>query len=511
VPTANNETKNKGNMLITELKTIEYLEFVKRLFRDNNYKFLLLSVARCGDNRRYFLELEEFWSSLDNLTADKILFLNFSSNINRRIETDKNYFEAEYGEIIISREIQPLKQYDLRNLSNGMYWKQSHNFFRSIKLKHLPNLEGNLNQNINESATQLLNYLDKKESDVPFIYLFDLQKGDEYFFKIEDIYVHYTNFYTFIQTIKIQIEEEERLNAEIRKYKSNINEIEYKYDLYRREDTLKRKQTQLSRIPAEINAVEMYVQNNALTDEQRYYLEAIIKRKNYELKYPLKNLFPSTNLADTNINTIILKYANKRIQTLDTDLENWITSETIKLETDRVDSQIQINELRSKIKSYNKKVNLLYNNLFANNGSINTRKMNDFKVAFTFSGENRGYVEAVAVELESKIGKGNLFYDNFFQAELARINLDVFLQDIYHNKSDFIVVFLSKTYEHKEWCGLEWRSIRDLIKRKQSDKIILVKLEDFNLDGIFSIDGYLDGSKNNPATMAELIHRRISI
>jgi hypothetical protein len=518
-------------MLITELKTIEYLEFVKRLFRDNNYKFLLLSVARYGDNKRYFLELEEFWSSLDNLTADKIVFLNFSSNINRKVETDNHYFQSIYGERIISKEIQPFRQYDLLNLFEnvsygGRYYREqieknddsSNSFLRayysslqSVRLKYLPSLEGKLNQNISESATQLLNYLDKKESDIPFIYLFDLQKGDEYFFRIEDIYVHYTNFYTFIQALKIRIEEEERLNADIRKCKKNINEIEYKYDLDRREDTLKRKLKQLNRIPAEMSAIETYIQNNELTIEQRYYLESIVKRENYELKYPLKNLFPPTNLLDTNINSIILKYSNKRIQTLETDLENWIMSETIKLETDRVDSQTQIDELRRKINGYNKEVNLLYNNLFFNNNSINNRKMNEFKVAFTFSGENRGYVEEVAVELESKIGKGNLFYDNFFQAELARINLDVFLQDIYHNKSDFIVVFLSKTYEHKQWCGLEWRSIRDLIKRKQSDKIILVKLEDFNLDGIFSIDGYLDGSKNNPTTIAELIHRRISI
>ncbi len=478
-------------MLITELKTIEYLEFVKRLFRDNNYKFLLLSVARYGDSKRYFLELEEFWNSIDNLTADKIVFLNFSS-----------------------KEILPLKQYDLLNINHNLsdyYWNKYFNFLQSVRLKYLPTLDGNLNKNISESATQLLNYLDKNESDVPFIYLFDLQKGDEYFFKIKDIYVRYANFYTFIKTIKIKIEEEERLNADIKKYKNNIDEIEYKYDLKRRENDLKRKQKQLNRIYAEMSVIEMYVQNNALTDEQRYYLESIVKRDNYELKYPLKNLFSQTNLLDININSIILKYSNNRIQTLEPDLKNWIMSETIKLETDRVDSRIQIDKLRSKIKSYNKKANLLYHELFLNNDSINNRKMNEFKVAFTFSGENRGYVEAVAVELESKIGKGNLFYDNFFQAELARINLDVFLQDIYHNKSDFIVVFLSRTYEHKQWCGLEWRSIRDMIKRKQSDKIILVKLEDFNLDGIFSIDGYLDGSKNNPTIMAELIHRRIDI
>ena len=391
--------KKNSAMLITELKTIEYLEFVKRLFRDNRYKFLLLSVARYGDNKRYFLELEEFWSSLDNLTANKIVFLNFSSNINRKVETDENYFQSIHGERIISKELQPFRQYDLLHffendsfvahykkqaeknddLSND-YRRKYYNSLQSIRLKYLPNLDGNLNQNISESATQLLNYLDKKESDIPFIYLFDLQKGDEYFFKIEDIYIHYTSFYAFIQTIKIRIEEEERFNADISEYKNDIYKIECKYDLCRREDTLKRKQRQLSYIPTEMSAIKTYIQNNVLTDEQRYYLESIVNRENYELKYPLKNLFPPTNLAKTNINSIIQKYSNKRVQTLEADLENWITSETIKLETDRIDSQIQIDELRNKINSYNKKVNLLYSELFVNNNSINNRKMNEFNL-----------------------------------------------------------------------------------------------------------------------------------
>jgi hypothetical protein len=267
----------------------------------------------------------------------------------------------------------------------------------------------------------------------------------------------------------------------------------------------------LNNIPVEISAVEMYIQKNELNNEQRYYLESIIKREDYELKYPLKNLFSQTAIANTHINSIIQKYSNKRIQTLEMDLEKWIKLETDKLTIDRDNSQISINKCKKTISDNNKKINLLYSKLFVNNNSAIIRQMNKFKVAFTFAGENRGYVEAVAVELEPKIGKGNLFYDNFFQAELARLNLDTFLQDIYHNKSDFIVVFLSKEYEHKEWCGIEWRSIRDLIKGKQSDKIILVKLEKFELDGIFSIDGYLDGCKKNPETVAELIYRRISV
>jgi len=149
-------------MLITELKTIEYLEFVKNIFRDNKYRFLLLFVARYGDYKRFFLELEEHWSSIDNLTSDKIVFLNFSSNISRKIENDEKYLIDAYSGRIVSREIQPLVNYDVRNLFENIsfagcyrreaeklentlpdydsryFWNEYHNTLQSVKLKYLP-------------------------------------------------------------------------------------------------------------------------------------------------------------------------------------------------------------------------------------------------------------------------------------------------------------------------------------------------------------------------------------
>jgi len=423
-------------MLITELDTIEYLEFVKKLFRDNEYKFLILFVARYGDNKKFFRELEEYWSSIDNLTSDKIVFLNFSSSINRSIENDKKYLIDAYGYRIVSKEIQPLINYNVQKLFESIsyagnyrrqaekendyssyYWDRYHNTLQSVRLAYLPNLNGSLNQNISESATQLLKYLHKNESDVPFLYLFDLRKNNEHFFKIDDIYFHHTNLYKFIQKLVIKIENEEKLNTDIQDCENEIRQITEKYDINKRENTLKRKQRQL--------------------------------------------------------------------------LNN------------------QIAEYEKKIICYNNMLNTIYNDLFDTKYNPIMRKIDKFIVSFTYASEKREYVEQVAKEVERIIGEGNVFYDYFYQAQLAKLDLDTTLQDIYLEKSDFIVVFLSKEYEVKEWCGLEWRAIRDLIKRKQNDKIILVKLEDFNLKGILSIDGYLDGSINSPKMIADLICKRI--
>lgn len=129
----------------------------------------------------------------------------------------------------------------------------------------------------------------------------------------------------------------------------------------------------------------------------------------------------------------------------------------------------------------------------------------DFKIALSFPGEKRGYVEQVADNLKAVLGRDAVFYDLDYQAQLCQPNADIILQNIYHRQSQLIVVFLCKEYSLKEWCGLELRAIRDLIKRRQGGKLVLVRFDDANVDGFYSIDGYLDANKFSPEQISEFI------
>ncbi len=509
-------------MLITELNSVDYLKFIESVFRENRFKFLLLSVVRYGDNKKFYNELDEFWSSIDNVTAKKVAFLHFT------YELDKNeisYIDIGSGERLLSLGFQQVSEFDIlehiENLSpttrikkeaikynfSNFYWVRYYNDMQNIKLKHLPRLKKNVCQSIDESATQLLKYLGKKEVDVPFLYLMDLNTNEKYFFSLNNIYAQYSSIYNFIRTIVIKIEEEENFSRESENIRTRISKIEL--SIKRRQQRLLSKQNQLKSVPKDMLDIETYLEKENLNDKQTYYLESITKRRKFELIFPLKKLFPNIYFNGTHINSIILKYAYKDLENLEVNLKNWIDFEIEELGKDIKKSQNLKQELNDQINFISNKLTFLYKEMISQKCQPNGRAIENFKVALTFAGENRGYVEQVAIDLEMKLGKGNVFYDNFFQAELARLDLDIFLQDIYHNKSDFIVVFLSKGYRSKEWCGLEWRSIRDLIRKKQSDKIILVKLEDFSIDGIFSIDGYLDGIINNPIRISDLINKRI--
>ena len=74
-----------------------------------------------------------------------------------------------------------------------------------------------------------------------------------------------------------------------------------------------------------------------------------------------------------------------------------------------------------------------------------------------------------------------------------------------------VVVFLCKEYAEKEWCGLEWRAVRDIIKCKDDDRIMFIRFDSAEIDGLFSIDGYIDASKFSEEEVARFILERIQL
>lgn len=132
-----------------------------------------------------------------------------------------------------------------------------------------------------------------------------------------------------------------------------------------------------------------------------------------------------------------------------------------------------------------------------------------FKVAMSFPGERRAYVAEVVRALRQVVGPDSIFYDYDYQAQLARPNLDTFLQDIYRNRSQLIVVFLCAEYAQKQWCGLEWRAVRDIIKAKEDDRVMFIRFDDAPVDGVLSIDGYVDARTFGADDVAEFIVQRL--
>lgn len=138
-----------------------------------------------------------------------------------------------------------------------------------------------------------------------------------------------------------------------------------------------------------------------------------------------------------------------------------------------------------------------------------TRKR--FRVALSFPGERRAYVEQVAVLLAQELGRRQVFYDRWHEAELAKPNLDLHLQKIYHRQAELVAVFLCREYREKQWCGLEWRALRDLIKRREDALLLPIRLDDAEIPGLLSIDGYVDAQGRPAEEIAALILQRLGM
>ena len=134
-----------------------------------------------------------------------------------------------------------------------------------------------------------------------------------------------------------------------------------------------------------------------------------------------------------------------------------------------------------------------------------------FRVALSFPGEKRDYVEAVAVLLAQKLGgEEAILYDRFHTAEFARRNLGFYLPKLYHEHADLIVVVLCADYEEKEWCRLEWSAIFDVLKKRQDDDVMFFRSDDAEIPGVFSTDGSAPVDAFTPEAAFRLILQRLA-
>lgn len=134
-----------------------------------------------------------------------------------------------------------------------------------------------------------------------------------------------------------------------------------------------------------------------------------------------------------------------------------------------------------------------------------------FDVALSFPGEVRPIVEQVAFELGHLGGDNTCFYDNNYRPQLARPALDILLQDIYRNRARLVVVFLGGDYQRKDWCGVEFRAIREILMERDNKKIMFVRMDDGAVDGVFKTDGYIDGRRFSPHDIAHFINERVTL
>lgn len=131
-----------------------------------------------------------------------------------------------------------------------------------------------------------------------------------------------------------------------------------------------------------------------------------------------------------------------------------------------------------------------------------------YDVALSFAGEQRGYVEQVAGELKSL--DLNIFYDGF-EEEKVRLwgaNLTENLHDIYANRANLVIMFISKEYVRKGWTTHERRSALSAAIQKKT-VVLPVRFDDTEVPGLQTDVAYLLASDYTPRKLAATIAKKL--
>lgn len=129
-----------------------------------------------------------------------------------------------------------------------------------------------------------------------------------------------------------------------------------------------------------------------------------------------------------------------------------------------------------------------------------------YNVVLSFAGEDRAYVEECA-DILTALGI-KVFYDSYEQSELWGKDLYTFLADIYSNKAEYAIVFVSQHYAAKRWTKHEFKFINERMFKSDTEYLLPVLLDDTQLPGIPNTQGYL--MNKSPYEVATLFAKKIN-
>jgi hypothetical protein len=131
-----------------------------------------------------------------------------------------------------------------------------------------------------------------------------------------------------------------------------------------------------------------------------------------------------------------------------------------------------------------------------------------YEVALSFAGEQRDYVEQVAVQLRSN--NIRVFYDKFETIELwGKDGLEYF-EEMFAQRAGAVVIFISKEYVQKSWTRHERRSAFSRAILEHKEYVLPVRFDDTPVPGLPSTIQYLSARDFTPEQLARAICHKLA-
>lgn len=131
----------------------------------------------------------------------------------------------------------------------------------------------------------------------------------------------------------------------------------------------------------------------------------------------------------------------------------------------------------------------------------------EYDVALSFAGEDRAHAEALAHALISR--RISVFYDENEKAQLWGKDLYTELTDLYQNRAQYCVMFVSRHYAQKRWTQHERRAAQARAFQEDSEYILPIYLDDTTIPGLLPTIGHLDWHKESVASIADTLMRML--
>ena len=141
-----------------------------------------------------------------------------------------------------------------------------------------------------------------------------------------------------------------------------------------------------------------------------------------------------------------------------------------------------------------------------------------FDIALSFAGDNkRDRVRAVAESLANVLGRERIFFHEWYEDELAGLDANTVLANIYARSSRLVVTCVCKRYGEKSWTQDEWRAIQSLERTIRDGatnnlerlRLLPLRFEDGDVDGIYSTAIVPDVRTRSVSEIVELILSRL--
>ncbi|HYU73193.1 MAG TPA: TIR domain-containing protein, partial [Ktedonobacteraceae bacterium] len=132
-----------------------------------------------------------------------------------------------------------------------------------------------------------------------------------------------------------------------------------------------------------------------------------------------------------------------------------------------------------------------------------------YDVALSFAKEDRGYAEDLANILQLHGIK--VFYDKYDKSSLWGKNLYTHLSDIYQNKAQYCVMFLSRHYANTLWTNHERDAAQARAFREKQEYILPLRLDGTHFPGILPTTAYLSCPPETIDTIANIIVEKLSM